>query len=31
VLRTPYFPQQIVGIVANLRHGAMAASSDIAA
>jgi CheY-like chemotaxis protein len=31
VLRTPYFPQQIVGIVANLRHGAIAASSDIAA
>jgi len=31
VLRPPYFPQQIVGILANLRHGAIAASSDIAA
>jgi len=25
VLRTPYFPQQIIGIIANLRHGGTAA------
>ena len=29
LLRTPYFPQQIVGIIANLRHGATAASAEI--
>lgn len=29
LLRTPYFPQQIIGIIANLRHGATVGSSEI--
>jgi CheY-like chemotaxis protein len=31
VLRIPYFPQQIIGIIANLRHGAVQAPAAIEA
>ena len=31
VLRIPYFPQQIIGIIANLRHGAVGAPAGIEA